>query len=389
LMGLLRDDDFTSEGKQFLPTGEKEALRRVLVAVFDRLTRTESPLFRRAMRGAREEFELVHDLLGLILLKWRADYKAEAAEAAKRTVAEVFRPDENLPRPLPIDDPWVSESMTSARRIFYQYTRDLGSIDDAGEAMRNGEVMKSGFKQVGHALARVFEPQRYELRRGVLGLGPAVGAAFDELRKTAISHASRDVRKVLQRQAYEFKAMWDHTELPPYYSASSSSGSIVHGLIRFAVVLGFAAAGMVIARALIGQFWQAPTVEYIWLTLAVTCCAAALMYLITYFDALPRGQLSEAWRGISSQEWQQEWHAIRKTLWPIPSDAYSRRNRLLLYAAATFTSWPVLFVTFLVLCFTGALIFELFGWAPTAGFNLTALLSSIGLLVAYFIASDL
>ena len=93
LMGLLRDDDFTSEGRQFFPTDEKETLRRVLVVVFDRLTRTESPLFRRAMRGAREEFELVHDLLGLILLKWRADYKAEAAEAAKRTVAEVFRPE--------------------------------------------------------------------------------------------------------------------------------------------------------------------------------------------------------------------------------------------------------------------------------------------------------
>ena len=49
-------------------------------------------MFRRAIRGAREEFELVHDLLGLILLKWRVTYEADAQDAAERTAAEVFKP---------------------------------------------------------------------------------------------------------------------------------------------------------------------------------------------------------------------------------------------------------------------------------------------------------
>ena len=149
--------------------------------------------------------------------------------------------------------------------------------------------MKSGFKQARLVMSASFEAKFEPKLARERALGQALSAAFAELRNTAIYHASPDVRKVLQRQAYEFKAMWDYTQVSQYYSASSSSSSIVRGLISFAVGLGFAAAGMVVARALIGQFWQAPTVEYIWLTLAVACCLAALMYTISYFEPYLEG----------------------------------------------------------------------------------------------------
>ena len=88
LPGRRAETVYTSAGKLERRPEGKSALRpevtQILESLFGQLTRTDAPLFRRVRRGAREEFELMHDLLGIILLEWRADYEQRTFAAIRK-----------------------------------------------------------------------------------------------------------------------------------------------------------------------------------------------------------------------------------------------------------------------------------------------------------------
>ncbi|SHN46231.1 hypothetical protein [Cryptosporangium aurantiacum] len=95
-----------------LPTAERQRLIR---SVFGSLTASRSPLFQRVVRGTREEYELLHDLLGSILLDWRRDfpdrqllYFTESTAELRHSAHAIVRglatePDPSAERPEP---PW-------------------------------------------------------------------------------------------------------------------------------------------------------------------------------------------------------------------------------------------------------------------------------------------
>ena len=284
--------------------------------------------------------------------------------------------------------------ITTAAKNFDRYAQDLNSITEVANVIRNGEVLRSGFSAV-RLLADnnnvSYEVRDVKSRR----LGPMLRGAFVELRALAIAHRSREVRQALQQQAYVFIALKDALQVG-YYPTRVRQTGVFAFPIAFAVSLALVAAGMVVARQLIELFWQVPPVEYLPLTLAVVGCGATLLYSFVSTDKYAESEAKDlqGWRvGVSRAS-----QAIRATLWPgklakplqgrAEVATRSLRSRLLQVAIAVLAGWPMLFVAFDLACFTGALLFDLAGWAPTAGFNLAALLSSIGLSILYGLASD-
>ncbi|MFE5890694.1 hypothetical protein [Streptomyces sp. NPDC056468] len=83
LAGLMRRDDFDDADAVAweILTGYN-LMHSVVRSLFSKLSRTETPLLRRAIRGERVEFQLVHDLLGGVLLDWNRRYSTELAAGA-------------------------------------------------------------------------------------------------------------------------------------------------------------------------------------------------------------------------------------------------------------------------------------------------------------------
>jgi hypothetical protein len=91
LAQLVRPADYLTHESQIswlarLPADRQRMLIRSLM---ERLTSSTAPIFQRAVRGEREEFELLHDLLGRIILDWRHEYERAYPDLladARRTV---------------------------------------------------------------------------------------------------------------------------------------------------------------------------------------------------------------------------------------------------------------------------------------------------------------
>jgi hypothetical protein len=84
LVGLVRREDFPQPTNGAFPEGSDQRpplasprRRAELVALLNRLCAGDMRILRRVSRGARTEFQLVHDLLGTILLGWREVFRAE------------------------------------------------------------------------------------------------------------------------------------------------------------------------------------------------------------------------------------------------------------------------------------------------------------------------
>ena len=69
-----------------LPAPELVVLIR---GVLQRLTASDAPIFQRVMRLNREEFEVLHDLLGRIILDWREEYPRMQTAAADEFAASL------------------------------------------------------------------------------------------------------------------------------------------------------------------------------------------------------------------------------------------------------------------------------------------------------------
>ncbi len=95
LIGLLQEQDFTPRAKALFSLDHRatirmETIRPTLASVLDRLTLSGAALLRRAVRDDREEFELIHDLVGTILLDWRDQHPTALTGTGRKSGTDVI-----------------------------------------------------------------------------------------------------------------------------------------------------------------------------------------------------------------------------------------------------------------------------------------------------------
>ncbi|CAM4145471.1 hypothetical protein KIPE111705_42625 [Kibdelosporangium persicum] len=91
LADLLQKPDFLNvyndhEGP-WLSRLPRDELVRLIRSVMRRLTASGTPILQRVIRLNREEFELLHDLLGKIILEWREEHRRHQTDEAKQFIS--------------------------------------------------------------------------------------------------------------------------------------------------------------------------------------------------------------------------------------------------------------------------------------------------------------
>ena len=86
-----------------------------------------------------------------------------------------------------------------------------------------------------------------------------------------------------------------------------------------------------------------------------------------------------------------DWLALRACLWPVQPDSSPGRpvRSWRRWALAIPVWWPILYVLFVLGCYAGAVIFRVFGWSPTAGFNVAGLAAGITLGIWYLVVAGI
>jgi hypothetical protein len=90
LATLIQDTDFLTPNRPsaWLAATKREMRALLIRRVFQALTASGAPLFQRVIRSDREEFELLHDVLGTILLDWRKDYESAWQARTERVLSQ-------------------------------------------------------------------------------------------------------------------------------------------------------------------------------------------------------------------------------------------------------------------------------------------------------------
>jgi hypothetical protein len=343
---------------------------RILQSLFEQLTSPDAPLFRRVWRGAREEFELMHDLLGIILMEWRAGFEERRYTLMDEMQAMVTYPPEDCP------------SMAEAAQFVLGMTgeADAGlweavSDRDQHAALRLVLALASSSKwRFGNRSVKHYNE-----------LVESISALQAKLQPEAISNPDRDIRCALQAEVWELDVMRQGPVFLPGFVGPA--GRI--GVAGFCVLAAGIPAALVTWLA--GLLSFLPNVEYLGLTMGLAAAGSAVLYGVGYVTG-DRGD-----RSIDRR-------VARKALWPVPDrprpliggirlsgGALQRRwlldwARWLLYF---FLWWPVLLGSFVTASYLGAALFAALGWSPTAGFNVAALFAGLLLAVAYAVAEEL
>ncbi len=374
LLGLVRRDDLSFGFDGLLadrPRGPHSAPTRhspspqlranaadVFRSLFDQLTRAEAPLFRRVQRGGREEFELVHDLLGDILNEWRRSYDIElnswykelVHDGSKRTNSGMLDEAIEFIGQLYADllaRNWESISYTESTGRLTYYLQRLGS-----KAWTNNKV---SYRKLITLLRNVAEL----LANGV------------------DSGASRQAKRMCQMLSWQLTQV----DLSTPYSADSPGfpHELITGIIAGTV---FSGSGSALAIWISGLLSFLPTVAYLPLTYGMAAAGAILLYLVGYTDS------------ADSTKWVDS-RALLDVVLPISSELEAKRKsnrasfrKTWYYYTSIALWWPVIFFVFGALCFSGAAVFHLLGWSPTAGFNFTAVFAAIGITIGYLVVID-
>jgi hypothetical protein len=370
LAGLVRSEDFTYIWRSLILSGEGGTLRRLIGSVFEQLTRSEAPLFRRVIRGTRTEFELVHDLVGKILLNWRLQYENNQRLEAEAVIIE--SKDEVYTRRSGDRhaSAWKS-AVQAAEEFLHQYLMDLADLKDTiyqDQARR--ELITAA------AQLAMSSPNRYGIST-TLGPEPLkaldrdFSEALERLQSAALKVPSREHARILQLQVRDLSLIRQDERFR--YMEPNSGRSLMwrlaRGTVLFLASVVAALAGMLSAGWLVPRILPVPRVQYGPLTLSIVTTGAVLIYLAVLSDETSGSRIID-------------WTALRKMLWPTGSGRWR-------WAEAIPTSWPVLFLLFVLGCYAGGAIFRLFSWSPTAGFNVAALASAIILGIWYAIETDL
>jgi hypothetical protein len=194
LAGLLRPEDFTYNWRDLILSDGDATIRRLIGSVFEQLTRSEAPLFRRVIRGTRTEFELVHDLVGKILLNWRLQYEDEQKFAAETILMNEWK--DEAAGPFFMDQ---HASIQKAERFLHQYLMDLAGLNDIIYQDKTRRELAAiaiqlAMSGVGSYSMPDLEPE--PLRTLIRAFSEALG----RLRSAALEVSSREHARILQLQ---------------------------------------------------------------------------------------------------------------------------------------------------------------------------------------------
>jgi hypothetical protein len=327
------------------------------------------------MRAGREEFELIHDLLGKILPKWRIEY--ESAVKMPSILADVsdninghFQSPSRSSR---VTEKVSRSKLGTADELLMAYGRKLEKLNTVDDAKENEQILKSAVVEISAASR---DPHGFTAPTAELQM--TVQKVQGELNAIALNHPSRNVRRMMQQQALAFEAMTDRLQSVWGFTGSPGKRNL-RNVLGWIVGFGLAIAGTYASYWLIGQVWHVPLIQYLPLTFVVVAVFAATLYAFTYNDKPASAML--------------EWSAVVETLWPKLRTLY-QRDESLVYSRAKRSFviliwWPIHFLVLELIAFLGAALFQVFNWSPTAGFNLLALIASLALGIAYAIAADL
>nr|WP_305785752.1 ATP-binding protein [Actinoplanes lichenis] len=340
-------DDYTVDGMVV----DRAAVRPHLKSMLDYLKRTESPLFRRAVRGERTEYELVHDLLGPILLDWQRQHVLARDAAMARMRDEV-----------------IGERGRSA------FGSGHAAIPVARKNLRHSIALLDG---TGDSAVSANDVNAARiLTRSASAIIAASGRPPDEetqdllirhqavLTRVMLAHPDRDVRGAAQRNSYEAFAL-ERFFRAQYFDPRPATKV----LVWFAGALA-AAAGLIVARLVLDFVGDLPAVQYAPLTLGIVVALAAALQTAAYTER-------------SSREYDRQ--AAKHILWP----RNPRRSQGFPLGVRMFLGWPAVYLVLTLAAYAGASLFALFDLAPTAGFNLAMLVAGFVLGALYAVESDL
>nr|SBO97436.1 High-affnity carbon uptake protein Hat/HatR [Nonomuraea gerenzanensis] len=364
----LRRSDEWSPWLAALAAEQKKALMR---KVFRSLTSSSAPIFQRILRSDREEFELLHDLLGGILLDWRPQYEQQASQslvareedtwtAARRLVAAEAG---YVYRDFPSSVGWWSSRYKALVRLVDRTAREVSAdlkIDpdrDPAEVADRLLVRKTAMMIAGAALNQT-------VRR------PADSAVFKVWRGTeeeleewaqamATTHSSERVRRAFQER---MALLRQRASLP----LGDGSATFLRDTASILIAAPLAAlVAYTIAYFLALTPMTALGIAYAPLTLCYGGVAVSLIYFVLMSD------------GVTPMR------GIRQALLPIAETGTWAR-----IGGAALT-WPLPALWTVGPSLLGAWVFTLFGWAATAGFNSVFPLVTIAVVVALIAASEL
>jgi len=359
-------------------SGLDKARRTALIkAVLGRLIASDAPLFQRVIRSDREEFELLHDLLGRILLEWREEYVAAVRADVRARISSITATARSTLRTLVIDP---SDSPGTRRRLGAFAEDALKQIDAYCERLSRSPDTAASLVDDGYRLLAVvgamesLQYGRHFANFGLdLDLDPAL-ARFQGLglpgrhdlgpnrrirshiAQAVATRALDDPAVEVRRRLQELAPFWATAEMQLSVRfrtewrefASDTTAGICFALISF--VLAYA----VLAGSMANLGIAVPG-----LTLAHATLVFAAMYAALFSDA--EGE-SEASKLVST------------AIGPLRATG---RLKLL-----GFLVWPAPALIVVALSLGCAHAFEALGIAATAGFNFGMLWVSIAMVAA-------
>ncbi|TCO47384.1 hypothetical protein [Actinocrispum wychmicini] len=357
LTELLQWSDFLNsydeDGGTWVARLPHEELTRLIRGVMGRLTASGTPILQRVIRLDREEFELLHDLLGHIILAWREEYRTsqlQTAEKFKNSIKDSVRELTRQPRPLTASRPPKSdlvphladEILHEADTLIWLLDKNLteDTADQALAAVRRLLVLRSAFRELlGQAVysSGSKADQRIEHRLTVVG---------GEVIHAALNHESELVRSRLQTATTYFSSAI-RVVLPNQHPTSWLT------VLGTLVGMGLPAVGSLVAAELVFRSAiDSLGISYHLLTMAHVAILAVAFYFALWDEA---SRLSAAGKLLATAiPFADDWDPRKLVLtFPLPT--------LVLEGVAVGTAW----------------IFQLLGWAPTAGFNEGVLLGLV------------
>jgi hypothetical protein len=349
---LLQEGDYLKVGSSYrtsswLEIGLSPDRREQLIrAVLTQLTSSRAPLFKREIRSDREEYELLHDLLGKIILDWRREFE-------KRRQADVASRLERL----------SGEAEKTARQwgITQQRARTTGQPAIKRAAAEAHDCLTRVESVHGEVAAHVAQEatDRMTVLRGVVESARSAmdwddwwairggweheSEAFGQtLLRRAIDDPTESVRRAFQHAL----PLWSEVHAPVTAPLERKRGrAAAMTLLAAALAIAPAALGAVLVHAIAGGLH----LHYVGLVMANVALVFTLVYTAKLND-------TRDWRGD-----------VKTALVPAATAKSQRAKRN--GAPAT---WPLPVLYSAVGGLAGAWICDAAGWGTTAGFAMGA-----------------
>jgi hypothetical protein len=367
LTKLVQPSDFLFEHRsggtgEWLGQLPKDTLAKLIRGVLQRLTASGTPILQRAIRLDREEFELLHDLLGHIILEWRDEY-AGAMQDAFEEIHESIRKmaDLELRR----------ASLAKRPDLIFKQEQVLASVLEHLDNLLGGNVEKSDGEQIEHLVQQVLvwravgRSIRYGDSLGWRENGEELvdwlNRNVEKVRYLALEHKDDSMRRQFQRLVARFGLFVDvrQDEYPSQQSETWFSTAI-----GMAAVVTLSTSSLFLSFLAFRPLLESLDVGYAFLTMGHVLVVMWAGYGLTWVDSVVSSPGKRIMTGL------------------VVPFLESRRTRTLPF------TWPLPAMWIQGIAVGVASIFGSLGIAATAGYNEGMLIAIIGMTLWYFFAFD-